>query len=296
MDYKEDLERLHLKLQALAEQISQQKNPQPARHWYTHPLLLTLLGVLGAGLVALLVARWEVNQARESQALDDHIGTVVGLKLQPVNDTLSKLDDDIGKAQEDIAYLKAKVEDATTKKIVGFSRLPVDKIAAQLPEITTTLAEANRKNLVVPPQAVIELRTKLAQVRSRDPQFWAAVSNVVNFQTLIAEKSGEFPNAEKVKNTPCKFVHVAKGASASRDTFRMSGCSQQLDNIFFSNGTFENMVIIYKGGPLRLENVVFKNCVFAVSFPASPKPAARKLVEALLSGSGQLSNFTLSTG
>jgi len=46
---------------------------------------------------------------------------------------------------------------------------------------------------------------------------------------------------------------------------RFSGGTQKLDGISWANVIFENMHIVYKGGPVQLRNVRFVNCTFDVS-------------------------------
>jgi hypothetical protein len=232
------------------------------------------------------VAYWQLNQTRGDAALDQRIDNHIDAKLQPITEGITKL-------REDVAYLKAKVEDATAGKVVGFSKLPTTEILDNLPVISKTINEARAKQLISPPEAVAELRSKLAQVQPRNPQFWPAVSNVISYQSMIAEKMGLLPNAGKVKKTSCHYISVGEGAHVSVDGFRFAGCSQQIDNFSLSNGTFENSIIIYEGGPLHLQNVTFKNCLFIVSFPVVPSPPAQKLGQALLATIGTLPNFTL---
>jgi hypothetical protein len=290
--YKEDLQRVHNKIDDLAKRLPVQGSQHRTVHWYGYPLLLVIIGVTGSGLCGYLVARWQLTQTRADASLDQRIDNHVDNKLQPINEG-------IGKLREDVAYLKAKVEDATTKKIDGFSRLPADKIAVSLSDISKTLAEARTKELISPPDSVAELRNKLAQVHPTTPEFWDAVSNLITYQSLIAEKINLFPNAENVRDKPCELIHVGPGASfGGVVTGRANGCMQQLDigaDTIWRNFTFENSIIVYKGGPINLDNVTFKNCLFFVEFPLHPPPPTQKFGETLLATSGVLKQFTCST-
>jgi hypothetical protein len=105
-----------------------------------------------------------------------------------------------------------------------------------------------------------------------------------------------FPDAEKVKNTPCQFVKINPHARALFQDTHMHGCGQKLDNGSWKDSSFEDMVITYDGGPVHLENVTFKNCIFEISFPAVPSPPAQKVAEALLSSTGLVVSFSISTG
>jgi hypothetical protein len=288
--YREDLHKIHKKIDDLAKLLPSQGSQERAVHWYGNPLLVAIVGIIGSGLVAYLVARWQVNQAREEAALDQRIDGRIDLKLQPIGKDISKL-------REDMAYLKAKVEDATTRKIVGFSKLQKAEVQASLVDISKTIEDARTKQIISPPGALIELRDKLAQVQPRNHVFWVAFSNVISYQSLIAEKMGIFPNVEKARNQPCSFLKLAPAwglVAISSLSFR--GCGQKLDNGSWKDITFEGAIVTYDGGPVRLENVTFKNCIFEISFPGSPPPPAQKVAEALLSATGLVVSFNISTG
>jgi hypothetical protein len=60
---------------------------------------------------------------------------------------------------------------------------------------------------------------------------------------------------------------------------RFVGGEVTLDGSYYVNTIFENMKIIYHGGPIRLENVTFVNCTFDLS---QPNPEAMRLASAVL--------------
>src|ERR1039458_1679673 len=119
--YKEDLHKVHMKIDKLARRLPNQTGQDRPVRWYGNPLLLVIVGVIGSGLVSYLVAHWEVNQTREDVVLDQRIDNHIDSKLQPITEGIAKL-------REDVAYLRAKVEDVTTKKITGFSNMPINEV------------------------------------------------------------------------------------------------------------------------------------------------------------------------
>lgn len=257
-----------------------------------NPLLIAIITALITWCGSYILVRWQVSQTRDDAALNDRIDNHVDAKLQ-------RITEDIAKLREDVAYLKARVEGATTKKIIEFSKMPEREILARLPEISGTINAAYANKVIAPTEAVVELRKKLAQVKARNPDFWVAVSSVVNYQSLVAEKMNLFQNAEEVRKTACKFISVQPGAEISGivENLTLIGCGQQLDiGVEWKNVKFENAIIIYSGGPLRLENVTFKNCLFLTEFPKQPAPQTQKFGQALLASTGSLPNFTISTG
>jgi len=291
--YKQELEKARLKIGDLKRQLSDQGSQGHVAHWYRNPLLLAIVGITGSGLVAYLVARWQVNQTREDAALDQRIDNRINNVVNPKFDSINE---NIAKLREDMAYLKAKVEDATTRKIVGFSKLPKADVQTNLADISKAINDARVRQIISPPEAVIELRNKLAQVQPRNPAFWMAFSNVISYQSLIAERMNIFPNAEKVRNSPCQFINIGPGVRLSAEDVHMHGCSQKLDGGSWKDSSFEDMIIIYNGGPVHLENVTFKNCLFNVSFPEAPPPPAQRIGQALLSAVGLVATFTISVG
>jgi hypothetical protein len=287
MGYKEDLQKVHQKIDDLTKQFAVQGSRSDSVPWYSRVLVPVIMAAICSGLASYWVARWQLGQTRDDKNLDRRIEIQINDRLQPINEGIAKL-------REDMAYLRAKVEDATTRKIEYFSKLPSNDVQANLPEIIKTISYAREKQIMSPPESVIELRKKLAQVQPRNSPFWEAFSNVVSYQSQLAERMNIFPNAETVRNNPCTAMKIGFGGKVSGVGFR--GCSQKLDGVSWKNSTFEDMIIFYDGGPVSLNNVTFKNCIFYVSFPEFPIPPAQKIGEALLSAGGLVPTFTISAG
>jgi hypothetical protein len=291
VSYKEDLQKVHLKIDELAKRLDHPSTTGGVKHQYISVLVAAAITIVLSAICGYLVARWTVGQAREDAALADRIDNRVEAKLKPIGEGLAKL-------REDLAYVRAKVEDATARKVVGFSRLPANEIVGSLSDISKTISEARSKQAISPPEAVAELRAKLVQLQPRNPELWKALSNVVSYQSLIAEKMNVLPNAEQIRRKGCHFFGGTSGAPVTNwvEQGAASGCSQQLDiGVAWKDFTFENAIIIYRGGPVYLQNVRFKNCLFLVEFPGQPQPPARKFAEALLASRGPLLTFTVST-
>jgi hypothetical protein len=291
MGYKEDLQKVHKKIDDLANSLPAQAIQSEKACWYRNPLLLGIAQAIVAGLVAYGVARWQVGQAREDADIDRRIENQVNAKIQPINDAISKL-------REDVAYLRAKVEDATKRKVVRFSKMPASEVEANLADISRTIRDARDEQIIPPPEAIVELRNKLAQVQTRNPEFWVAFSNVISFQSLVAERLNIFPNAEQARNNPCQsLITVAPGVKgAFVKGITIESCSQELDGGSWEDCTFQDTIVVYRGGPVHLKNVTFKNCIFDVSFPKVPSPPAQKIGQALLVATGLVPTFTISAG
>jgi hypothetical protein len=291
MGYKEDLHKVQQKIDDLAKRLPVQGSRSHTIPWYGYPLLLVIIGGICSIAGSFFAARWQLDRTREDTALDQRIDDRINAKLPQINEGIAKL-------REDVAYLKAKVEDVTEKKIIDLSKLPASKVGDNLSDISKTISKAREREIIFPPEVIIELRKKLALVQPRNANFWMAFSNVVSYQSLLAEKMSIFPNADEVKRHRCpQGIGLSPGSTrVIMHDFYEHACSQNLDGGSWEDGAFENMIITYNGGPVSLKNVTFKNCLFLVSFPEAPPPPAQKIAQALLTSSGLLSSFTISVG
>jgi hypothetical protein len=52
-----------------------------------------------------------------------------------------------------------------------------------------------------------------------------------------------------------------------------TGCTLQLDGLKLIGHDFSKSVIIYRGGPVSLENVHFHDCLWNVAIPSEGAPA-----------------------
>lgn len=50
------------------------------------------------------------------------------------------------------------------------------------------------------------------------------------------------------------------------ERFNINNGRQKLDGVYWKNGTFNNSVVEYDGGPMVLENVKFVNCTFIMKY------------------------------
>ncbi len=281
------------KYQADAEGLA--KTPKP--FWHQSPWLIAGVTVPVSILGAFMIAKWQSSQTHSDEDQKRDIALDVKRQLEPINEELRK-------QGEQIANLRGNLGlsfNADPKiAIQQFSSLDAPVLGHHLVRLVQTLNEAQKKGDAADLRAVEAIQTKLATLDLNSTEAREAISAIINYASFVREKTELFPNAEAVRHTHCGFVtaplRVRKNFLISNGT--VDGCSQELDGFSFTNYTFENCIVIYRGGPLHLENVTFENCLFIVYLPVVQIKAPAKMFarEILAKSSGPRPTFTVTSG
>ena len=132
---------------------------------------------------------------------------------------------------------------------------PVDK---KLEMTRNVLDDATRKKIKIPQSALSETAVQLAAFAKQNPTAWNLLVQLTEYKSAV--NAGFQVGAVPEKPRSCLASRPALGVRS----MTLTQCFQRLDETTWENVAFENSIIIYDGGYLRLKNVSFKNCVFQI--------------------------------
>jgi hypothetical protein len=271
----------------------------PAKHgnWAQWGAVIISLGI-GVLNICLLISYH--NSANAATATDDHIARLVGDQLTPaikgINDNVGKSIEPINKHLDDLSQQVAKLQgrfdqlDSEQKK----ASLRLDRQEALnrledpnriLATIQAEIQMAEEGKGTVSQLQLADYRAALFTLPPSAAQYWKTMAAVINYQSLVNQLSGEAPDPVRVSR-PCGGL--TGGIGNVYGSFQYSNCVVDLDTQVFSNGTFRNCVIRYRGAATSLLNVKFINCRFVLDLTAQPSSTVGKnLLFALLNSPDQ---------
>ena len=232
-------------------------------------------------------------------ALKDLNGTISGTvaaQLKPISDKLDDVNSRLHNiegwregVEGNIRILKESQQDINTRLGRQEALARVEDPNRILGEIRTEVKLAQDRRGVIPPPQLADYRNALRALPPSAQNYWITVAEIINYQSLLNQMSGTAPDPTTVAK-PCGIV----GPNSYNNTFAQStfpDCIAYIDSNHFRNITFRNSVIIYRGGPADLVNVVFDNCRFQLELPPGrPVNASQqKLLYALLDSPDQKS-------
>jgi hypothetical protein len=140
--------------------------------------------------------------------------------------------------------------------------------------VAAVAKQAREDGLKTSPAALIQANKQLQDLSQANPNIqavaWFARLELVNYRTALNEGDTIGP---KAASPVFKFPGVFMNGG------HLIGIGQQkLDGAYWRNFVFEKTTIIYNGGPMALENVIFINCTFQMN----QTPQTDKLSNTLL--------------
>jgi hypothetical protein len=151
---------------------------------------------------------------------------------------------------------------------------PVD--SRMVTEVVSALHAATVNQVSISPRLVAVASRKFAAASKDNPEAWPGALALAGYRSSSIEKTPSF-----FVPGPCINVKGDEvGIVGHVEDLSMSGnCSQDLDHGEWRNIVFDNLTIIYHGGPTSLEHVQFKNCRFALDYTTNGQQLAEALLE-----------------
>lgn len=218
-----------------------------------------------------------------------------------------------------LAHIETSLVDIqTTINILHLKQVssaPVDP--KNISEVVSILETAKQKNVPIPDNAIQQAGDSFLGAGRLEPKAWDAALGLVSYRTISNRKLLAVGTASQIATTPVTEVatsykieflegHAIPRASVGGDVpiavaadihplnedssnrgsrgkevILFEGGTISLDNMLFKNVVLRNVEVIYNGGPVKLEKVIFVNCTFRLTRGRQ----TQTLAEAVLSDS-----------
>ena len=255
-------------------------------------LITTVVGTIGFGFVIPRVIDHAMGDLdsnidkRTEQKLNDH-------HIADTQSSVERMEGELKTVTDNVNLLLGK----SIKQAASLSR---PDLKQQLPQINGILNAAMAHKIPVDGGVVNDLRTKLGSLaKQSDQQAWQATLTLASYRTVFNENPfasfsvkpilsgkgkasfdpGEPPPNDRPpifaasinpasKETGAQYETLGQdlnpGTTAVNAFVTLTDGGVVLDNKHIRNAVFTGVHVVYNGGPLILENVVFINCIFTI--------------------------------
>jgi hypothetical protein len=143
-------------------------------------------------------------------------------------------------------------------------------------KMVAALKAASGSGLRIKPGLVDAASSRVADASLRDPSLWHSTLGIMGYRSTQTDVANRDLNKTScINNGDTSSIHTAVSYS------QIDNCSQVLDGVEWNGVVFQDVVVIYHGGPTKLKDNQFKNCHFFVDY----SPAGQELVKALAASS-----------
>jgi hypothetical protein len=207
------------------------------------------------------------SEAKNGAASDDHVKGLIANKLGDVTTRL----DGIASRLDNFEGWRRGIEERYTLQLQG---------------VRTIVKSAEVRKIALSPAEIDEYKNILRTVPSSSVEYWQTAAAIINYQSLINQKSGKAPDPAKVAKRCTILGQAAHNNKFYGGSYR--DCVVYLDTNSFKNVMFQDSVVHYGGGPVVLDGVNFVNCRFILDLAGpNTKPSDEKLLFALLESPDQ---------
>jgi len=244
------------------------------------PFFLAVVAIAVAYL-----AWWQPQwKQHESQDLANQIDRQVDKKLEKPLATIS----DIGK---DVAEMKGRVDALWGLMLLRSSvSMPENKFKENLAEVKDALEilKVQQQQASVGEDVVARIRQRILDTNPMASNYWGAAAAFISFNSRslppnlpsceIHAYSGEYSSSqEPEKKLPGEIKYMT-----------VQGCTAYLDGQSIARMRFQNVRVVYRGGPVTFgPNVNFIGCEYDIQLMNEPPPDGRKFTNTLLAASVQ---------
>jgi hypothetical protein len=207
-----------------------------------------IAGLYGAALAA-LVTFWI---PREATNIETSVKLDTAHQLLPIQIQLATL--------TGIMQLKQSKDVALAIQQSANFATPIPAIEA----IKTIAQQAKEEKLAVTPQVLQTANINIQRAVASDPQLkpaaWSARLALVDYRTSLQQPF----RGNTVAGTDQELPFENPQLNVIKEFVYRNG-TQEIDRIFWKDVVFENVRIVYHGGPMAMQNVRFINCTFIMN-------------------------------
>jgi hypothetical protein len=221
------------------------------------------------------------------------IGKQVSDAVQPQNQKLDKAAQDIEEIKAKFELYDPMLQDYWRTQFKNGARLTPEAFKSSLPALDRTITAAKTAKVSLDPVALGEVGKRAFDLAAKQPdQFplWQTATHLIDYRSSLNPSPVAFADAKPLHDPT--LYHTGPGILAlfnygdvpqdesavferlgdnlnrnnpRGDAFVIArGGSVVLDGLTMKNVILENVSIVYHGGPIRMENVYFVNCTFAL--------------------------------
>lgn len=221
------------------------------------------------------------------------------------------------KTGDRLEALEAGIKDIRSNiegiKVRQASSNPADPRNAK--ETKEILAEAKKGGVIISDSDIKQAGTSFLDASKAQPQAWEAALELVSYHTIINKDllavgtagqiattpttelethytlfippgyptpqmsvGGDVPSDQAATMHPVNEPPLDQGGARGKQVILIEGGGLQIDGWFIKDAVIRDTAIVYQGGPLVLQNVIFVNCVFILK----NEPAPRRLANTIL--------------
>jgi hypothetical protein len=280
-----------------------QPQPQPGYSPQKHgnlaqwvaPAITLIIGIVS---VSFMVYFRKVDSA--TKTFDEHTNTLIDEKLNPavekinenfdkklapINQQLNTLIQQIGQLQGRFQQLDAGQKKISTRLTHQEALARMQDPARILATIRAEIQMARSNGKALRASDLNDYKNAVRAIPASAHEYWTTVAAIINYQSLINQMSGEAPDPFKVSRS---CLGLTGGIRNIFVNLEFSRCVVDLDTQAFTNVTFKDSVIRYRGGQVALRNVAFFNCTFLLDLSSlKTLPEKPTLLFALLDSPDQ---------
>ena len=171
------------------------------------------------------------------------------------------------------------IDNQVKKNIGDIANLDQNQFNQQLPSIAADLHTVIRQEISPDSATLRTISAKLEKAPQDHPGYWPASGALVSAKSAVGKSNSSLSEALSLPDCP-RPSGVFFGVHFDADH-----CAVVLDGWNYTDSTFRNAVIKYRGGPLVLRNTSFVNCIFIVELPNDPAKPAQAFTRELLASS-----------
>jgi len=308
MGYKEDLQRVHAKIDGVATQLSNVPVRTPPNWWQR---AATIIALCAFGLAFYTHHSLDVKNDVKIEATD---------QLKEPLKQIGEIAGDVKEIKGKLEVLDPLIRELTIKRLSEVGNLNSKDLVARLPELRHLATIAKTESVTVKPETVEKVGKTLIAVGT--PDTWSAAIDFLNYKSFlnvslsvavksvvgtgdlitqydITAPSGLTPAKLRVagavpREQAAKILRIGQtdpntSTPLGNDWIIAENGAFTLDNMQLKKVIFRNVLIEYSGGPLQMQDVYFLNCTFVVH----QQPNGERLVAAVLERPPAV-NFTAS--
>jgi hypothetical protein len=265
-----------------------QKHPTLA---WSIPVALSVLTIIAAMIFGGLSYLEKYEEAQIKLQVADSL-TGPRSDISVINQKLSNI-------EGQLSVLAPLITQLTIRKQATSSQQEFEKA---LPQVKSALYSARQDKVSIEPKIITDLQHKFESAKQSEPNYWPAALEFISYHSSALEggrldwltlplcKTGNFDTATM---QPLDPDYHPLGPPVPIANMKVQQCALILDGKDISKMTFENCLVFYHGGNVKLKDVTFRNCLFDFRIENAVSPDGEKLASALLAA--DIQKATVST-